>query len=87
MIRDMFENMHKISIELHPRSQDILEAIETDQIGWFLPNMPQRVGVCIPSGCTVEDADTNYRVEQKNFCVNFLPTNLTYCSKCTAFQP
>ena len=54
-------------------SQDILEAIATYQIDWFLPNMPQRVGVCIPSGCTVEDADTNYKMIYENIGAKFTP--------------
>ena len=46
-------------------TQDILERLDTTPRSVFIGSMAQRVGGCFPSGCTVEDANLNYRDEQK----------------------
>ena len=54
-------------------SQDALERQTSDEIGYFLPSMGQKVGVCVPSGCTVADAAINYLKVYKNIGATFTP--------------
>ena len=68
-VQDIIENLKK-----YPQSPQILDDLEDFITLSWLGVLAQRVGMCVPSGCTDSDTLENYRQLYTHISATFEPT-------------